>query len=80
VELRAHGGSIGPRRAGDPAADVVAEGYGTQELFAGAAFALGDREGRRNDSAAGVRERELVRVVGLVGMSRHGVGERGVAR
>ncbi len=57
-------------------ADVVAERDRAQEGGAAAVLQLGDRERRRHDAAAGMEAAAQMRVVGLVGMAGHAVGER----
>ena len=64
----------------EPRADVVAERDGAQEGAPVDAELLAERERRGNDRRAGMRLRRAVRVVGLVGVREHAVGERGVGR
>ena len=59
---------------------VVAHRDRTQQGAAGHAVAFADRQRRRHDAAARVGERRRMRVVGLVGMGQHAIGQRRVDR
>jgi hypothetical protein len=61
-------------------ADVVAERDGADEARPVDAVLLAHRQRRRHDRAAGMRLRRRMRVVGLVRMGEHAVGERGFNR
>ena len=71
---------VGIERQIDAAADVVAERHRAQERSAVAPLALGHRKCRRHDRAAGMAQRRRVRIVGLVGVTEHAVGERSIDR
>ena len=65
---------------GDARPDVVTERHRAQEMppVDAERFAHGER--RRHHGAAGMGQRGRVRVVGLVGVRQHAVGERGLDR
>ena len=67
---------VGIERQREPAADVVTECDCAQQRAPAAAYTLGDRQRRRHHAAARMRERARVRIVGLVGVRKHAVGER----
>jgi hypothetical protein len=78
---RQAGAAVPPRSAGSerddqPRADVVAERHRAQHVVAGSPRQLRRRERRRNGAAAGVKRADRVGVVRLVGVGRHGIGER----
>ena len=68
------------QRHRQPATDVVAQRDCTQQRHAVAPLALADRQRRRHDAAARMRQRRRVRVIGLVGVRQHAIGERGICR
>jgi hypothetical protein len=73
--------SRGPAEThGDAWPDVVAERYRAQEMRPVDAERFADGERRRHHGAAGMGQREGVRVVGLVGVRQHAVGERRLDR
>ena len=65
-------------RPPDAAPYVVPQRHGPQKRLAARALALGNGQRRRHDLAPRMRERRGVRVVGLVRVSEHPVGERRV--
>ena len=60
------------------AADVVTERDRGEQLRSRSAIALGHREGRGHDGAAGMSFGHRLEVVGLVGVREHAVDQRGV--
>ena len=62
---------IGSERHQPAAAEVVAERDRTEQLRARALVALGHRERRGHDGAAGMRLGDRLEVVGLVGVREH---------
>ena len=60
------------------AADVVTERDRGEQLRSRSALALGHREGRGHDGAAGMSFGHRLEVVGLVGVREHAVDQRGV--
>ena len=76
VEWVAACGARIAERHGEACADVVAERHRAQEVGTAAVGELGDRERGRDDAAARMVAAAQMRVVGLVGMSGHGVGKR----
>jgi hypothetical protein len=81
-ERRDQGGRAVPGRIAEaerddePRPHIVAERDGAQEVVAGSLRELGGGERRRNRAAARMKGPDRVRIVGLVGMGRHAVGER----
>ena len=71
---------IGAERKGRPGADVVAKGDGVEQRLAASPFPFRHRQRRRHDGAAEMTARGKVGIVGLIGVGRHGVGQRRVAR
>ncbi len=67
-------------RLRQPAADVVTKSNCAKQRCATAPRALGHRQRRRHNAAAGMGQRRRVRVVGLVSMGEHAVGQGGVHR
>ena len=68
----------GFKREQEPRADVIAEHDRTQDLLAREIARLADRERRRHDARAGMRERRRMRIVGFIRMPEHAVRERRV--
>jgi len=68
------------QRVRDARAHIVAEHHRAQQRRAAAPFALGHRQRGRHDAAAGVHQRQVVSIVGLVGMRVHAVGQRRIDR
>ena len=60
----------------DARSNVIAESYRAQEMRAIYAEAFTDRECSRHDGRAWMRIRRSVRVVRLIGMSKHSIRER----
>jgi hypothetical protein len=61
-----------------PRTDVVAGHHRADQVGSTAAELLGDRQRGRHDPAARMGQRRRVRVVGLVGVRGHPVGQRGI--
>ena len=61
-------------------ADVVTERDRGEQLRSRSAFALGHRERRRHDGAAGMSFCHRLEVIGLVGMREHAVDQSGIHR
>ena len=59
-------------------AHVVAQHHRPQQRGAARPFPLGQRQRRGHDAAAGMHQREIISVVGFIGMAVHAVGQRGV--
>ena len=73
-------GDSEPERHDEAGADVVAQHQRAQQARAVAVRQLGRRQRRRNDRAAGMEAAAGVRIVGLVGVRAHAVGERRIDR
>ena len=67
---------IGIERHVDAGADVVTERHGAQQRRPAGAFALAHGECGRHNRTTGVAERRCVRIIGLIGVTQHAVGER----
>ena len=68
------------QRGGHARADIVAQRHGAQKLPAADVEPFASRERSGNRSASRMRLRRRMRIVGLVGMRQHPVGERGLDR
>jgi hypothetical protein len=71
---------VGATRQEKTAAEVVPERHRPDQLDAGSAVALGDRQRRRHDRAARMCFRDRLEVVGFVRVSEHAVGQRRIHR
>ena len=71
---------VGVEGLGQAAADIVAEGDGSEKRRAVAPLTLGHGEGRRHNAAAWMRQRRRVGVVGFIGVGQHAVGQCGIPR
>ena len=71
---------VGVERLGQAAADVVAERDRAQERRAVARSRSAIASAAGTMPQPGMRQRRRVRIVGLVGVREHAVGERGVDR
>ena len=69
---------VDAERYRQPAADVVAEHDGLQQIGAGASRLLRHRQRRGHDAATQVAARRKMRIVRLVGVRRHPVCQRRV--
>ena len=68
------------QRQRQAAAHIVAQRHGAQQLRAVAVLAFAHRQRGGHHATARMRERRRVRIVGLVGVSQHAVGQRRVFR
>ena len=57
-------------------ASVIADRHGFQKFKAASALAFGHGEGGGHRRTAGMGQRKRVRIIGLIGMRRHAVGQR----
>src|SRR5438876_2623838 len=68
---------IGSQRKEEAAAHVVAQCNRMEKLAPGATVAFGHRERGRYHRATRMRLGRRIEIVGLVGVTKHGIGERG---